>query len=263
MIIVENFINKCHNNLINNQCEEYKNAYNYLSSRGLKKQSLIEHKIGYCAYKENLPPQVNHFGHDLSKVDIKDRGYSYFIRGRIIIPIYSEFNKIVGLSTRKPLCGKENTWWNLPKPFYKSHHLFLLDKSRKYIFDNNKAYIVEGYMDALILYQEGIKNVCAIMGTDLSMRKIGLLVRYCNNLCFCLDNDSNNAGENAKNRAINKIQELGFCNQVSVIDGIPIGIDPDEYIIKYGYEKFLSQERILTSEEINSICQKVKEENKN
>ena len=111
-------------------------------------------------------------------------------------------------------------------------------------------------MDAITLYQHGIKNVCALMGTRLSLRQIGLIARYCNNICMCLDSDNNQAGQKATKKNIENIlslEKLRFCDKISIIDGIPLGTDPDEFICKNGKDAFLSLEKEITQEDIEEI----------
>jgi DNA primase len=174
-----------------------------------------------------------------------------------VVPIYSEFGEAVGLATRKPSTAPGNSWWNMPAPFKKGNYLFMLDKARKAIFAKNKAYIVEGYMDALIPNQAGLDNVVSIMGTATTLRRIGLLARYCNNVCICMDADENKAGQNAQDLAVSLLRRFDFCESISVIMGLPIGVDPDEYVMEYGLNKFLSLEKTLSASEIRKICKEV------
>ncbi|MFA5314042.1 MAG: toprim domain-containing protein, partial [Methanomassiliicoccales archaeon] len=205
---------------------------------------------------EKIPSVIKSFGkeNEDSQYDM-----SYYIKGRIILPIYSEFGELVAFATRKPSASPGNSWWNLP--FKKSHYVFLLDKTRKYIFDSNKVYIVEGYMDAILLQQAGIRNVVSIMGTALTLRKIGLIARYCNNVCICMDADKNNAGQIAQSSSVCLFRKVDFCESISVIDGLPVGVDPDEYVIENGTDKFLAMEKTLTQAEIRKICSDVESRN--
>jgi len=255
MEVLEQFILHCHNNLIKENNEEIEKARKYLKEeRNLLDSALATHKIGYCCSNEIIPDEIRFFGinHD------KQCDCLSFIRGRIIVPIREEFGDFISLATRKPSSVGKNSWWNLPHPFQKGHHLFLLDKARQNMFLQNKVYIVEGYMDAITLNQFGIKNVVGLMGTSLTIRKIGLIARYCNNVCVCLDVDENNAGQNAKDRCICDLKSFEFCDSISVIDNLPVGVDPDEYIAESGKEKFLSLEKELSLQEIKKICRNVK-----
>lgn len=245
------FILECHNNLVKGENREAVVALEYLTKRNLLEQSIVTHKIGYCSSMTTLPDSIRFFGQEFSE-EKKKWDMSSFIRGRIIVPIFSEFNKAVGFATRVPSTLPGNTWWNVP--FKKSNHIYLLNKTRKEVFGQNKIYLVEGYMDALILYQSGMKNVGCIMGTALASRKIGLIARYCSNVCLCFDTDKNEAGQKAQKSAIAILKKFDFCDKISVIDNLPIGEDPDVFVMKYGLEPFLFNERVLKAIEIKKIC---------
>lgn len=248
------FILECHNNLVKGDSRETGVALEYLAKRNLLENSMITHNIGYCSNTTSLPDFIRFFGQE-SNEENKKWDMSSFIRGRVIVPIYSEFNKAVGFATRAPSTLPGNTWWNVP--FKKSNHIFMLNTTRKEVYKQNKIFLVEGYMDALTLYQQGIKNVGCIMGTALATRKIGLIARYCNNVCLCFDTDKNQAGQNAQKMAIVILKKFDFCEKISVIDNLPIGEDPDVFVIKHGADDFLSKERILKVSEIKRICKEI------
>ena len=255
----EKSINHWHNSLISaNNIPEVELAREYLKNRSISKESIITHKIGYVFSDEFIDDDMRYYRRN--ETDEMESDYNYFIRGKIIVPIYSEFGELISFATRSPTTEPGNSWWNFP--FKKSHHLFLLDKTRKNIFEGNKIYIVEGYIDAIMLYQNGINTVCAIMGTQLSPRKIGLITRYCNNICVCMDVDLNNAGQKAQEKAISTLKSFGYYDSLSIIEGLPEGEDPDVYITKHGKDSFLSLERKLSDQDIKKIHRKVLSEKK-
>lgn len=262
MSYLNHFVQKCHDNIINKSHSEIEIAKDYLSKRHINSESICLNKIGYCCHHDDIPREICFYGKTEQDIMVNGRGYEYFIKGKIIVPIYSEFGKLVGLATRTPSFEPGNSWWNLSKPFHKSEHLFLLNKSRKNIFDNNKIYLVEGYIDAIMLYQEGIKGVACLMGTKLSPRHVGLIARYCSNICLCLDVDKNQAGQKAQEKSIYIIKKFDFCDSISVIDGLPVGEDPDVFISKNGAQDFLKMERKMTESEINRIYRKISLSNK-
>jgi DNA primase catalytic core len=246
------FIKHCHNELVNGTGKEFDQARKYLiEDRKLIEKSWKYHTIGYCQRGFDLPDHIRYYGsinETEDKWDISRR-----IRGRIIVPIFSEFREVVAFATRVPTTEPGNPWWNLPKPFQKGNHLFLLDKARKEVYKKNKIYIVEGYIDALVLYQQGLQNVVAVMGTAYTLRKIGLTARYCNNVCLCFDSDPNEAGTKAKLLSIAMLAKYSFCESISTIDTLPLGEDPASYVGQNGLGKFLEMERILDEEEISKI----------
>jgi len=262
MSYLNQFVRQCHSNMIRAGGPEIRAAISYLHKRHIKESTIKTNLIGYCSNNQPIPDEICFYGKDKSSFDGKGSGYAYFIKGKIIVPIYSEFGRLEGFATRKPSFEPNNTWWNISKPFHKGNHLFLLDSARKFIYEKNKIYIVEGYMDALYLAQEGLDNVVSLMGTQLTARKVALIARYCNNICVCLDVDENQAGQKAQDKAIYTLKKFDFHESISVIDNIPVGEDPDEFVAKNGLGKFLSMERHLTEGEISGIYNKVRMINK-
>ena len=260
MSYLNQFVRQCHSNLLSNGSSEIREALGYLTKRGIKPSTIEKHLIGYCPNSQSVPNEICYYGKD--SYSGSGKGFAYFIKGRIVIPIYSEFGNIEGFATRKPSFEPGNTWWNISKPFHKGNHLFLLDSARKSIFDKNKVYLVEGYMDALYLSQEGLDNVVSLMGVYLTPRKVALIARYCNNICMCLDVDKNQAGQKAQNKAIYTLNKFDFYESISVIDDLPEGQDPDEFVAEKGMKTFLEKERQLTSAEITKICKEVRAANK-
>lgn len=251
------FIKECHSQLINGKDRESEIARRYLlNDRKLLDKSLKCHTIGYCRNDCKIPDPIRFYG-TYDKNESERWNISRKIRGRIIVPIFDEFGEVVAFATRVPTTEPGNPWWNLPSPFKKGNHLFLLDKARREVFAKNKIYIVEGYADAYMLYQHGVKNVVAIMGTALSLRKVGLIARYCNNVCLCFDTDENDSGGKAKRLSTVILQKFNFCDEISVIDTLPMKEDPASFVSENGIDKFLAMERILDEEEIQKICVEV------
>lgn len=251
---LSNFINTCHSNLINDKNAEIKDTKDYLECRRITDESIVIHKLGYCYEDMDIPNEIRKYGKEIDSTC----DYSYRIKGKLIVPIFSEFGDPVGLATRTPSFESGHKWWNLPKPFHKGCHLYLMDKARKVVFEENKIYIVEGYMDAISLYQNGIKNVGGLMGTALTIRKIGLISRYCDNVCLCLDRDENEAGQKAQEVSIITLNRFAFCDKISCIDDLPMKEDPASYLIKHSTQDFLKLERIIKPIEIQKIIKKAK-----
>jgi len=225
---LQHFVNDCHKNLTTSSDGEVVKSRSYLIQRKISDESISTHVIGYCNEETDIPDEIKYFGNKEVSYE-GDKGYSSFIKGKLIVPIYDEFDQLVAFATRKPSFKEGNTWWNLPFP--KGNHLFLLNKTRKEIFNQNKIYIVEGYIDALLLYQEGLKNICGIMGTHLSPRQIGLLLRYCNNVCACLDIDENRSGQKGSDKIIAMLKDFGFYEDLWVIDTF-MGVNNDKTMLE-------------------------------
>jgi len=246
------FIKDCNKYLFNQSSGESLIARNYLKDRGFKNETINFHKVGYCPRNKFVDSIL---WDDGSSKDGPKSLYN-FIRGHIIVPIYDEFGEPTALATRKPSKEKGNSWWNLP--FKKGNHIYLFSKSREFVFNKNKIYLLEGYVDGLILYQEGLKEVGVLMGTKFTLRMVGLIARYCDSVCVCMDTDENESGQYARNKIIDTLHTIGSCSTISVIN-LPLKVDPDEYVLKNGLKQFLSLEETLTKDQLNKIHQEVKD----
>ena len=216
-------------------------ALNYLkSSRGLSEDTIVDFEIGYCGMKSEVPGETK-----------EEKQLNRNLNGKITIPIRSEFGDFLAFAVRSPSAG-EKGWWN--QPFEKNNNLFMLNKSREEVIKTSKAYVVEGYFDGIIPYQCNIKNIGSLMGVSLGHRKIGLLARYCDKVCLVYDMDVKNkttqvaAGQLARAKSINELYQYGW-KDISAIS-LPVGVDPDEFVIKNGKDAFLALERTLTQEDI-------------
>ena len=111
--------------------------------------------------------------------------------------------------------------------------LFGLNVAKRNLTD--KIVIVEGYMDAISLYQRGINNVVASLGTALTEHQGRLLGKYAKQIIIGYDADG--AGQAATMRGLEILQKLGYDVRVLQLDD-PTVKDPDEYVIKNGTGRF-------------------------
>ncbi|MFA7219431.1 MAG: toprim domain-containing protein [Synergistaceae bacterium] len=251
------FVQDCHSELINGTDQEIEEARQYLKNdRKILEESLKCHTIGYCKKDFDIPDLIRFYG-TANKPKEEKWDISRRIKGRIIVPIFSEFGKVVAFATRVPTTEPGNPWWNLPSPFQKGNYLFLMDKARKHIYEKNKVYIVEGYIDAITLFQSGLKNVVAVMGTAYTLRKVGMTARYCNNVCLCFDTDPNGSGQKAKFMATAILNKYAFCESISTIDALPMKEDPASFVSINGLSEFLKMERVMDENEIIKIYSEV------
>lgn len=116
--------------------------------------------------------------------------------------------------------------------YSKGRQLFGLNIAKK--SGSNKIIIVEGYMDAISLYQRGITNVVASLGTALTEAQGRLLRKYASQIIIGYDSDG--AGQSATMRGMEILQNLGCDIRILQLDGD--AKDPDEYVIKYGSGRF-------------------------
>lgn len=156
--------------------------------------------------------------------------------GRIIFPIFSANGRVIAFAGRI-LENKEGAAKYLNSPesiiYVKGRVLYGLSFSKDEIRKLDKAILVEGYMDLISLYQNGIKNVVAVSGTALTEDQVQLLSRYTKNVVLLFDADT--AGIKASMRSI----ELLLKRDIEVkIATLPSGEDPDSYINKFGKDEF-------------------------
>lgn len=120
-------------------------------------------------------------------------------------------------------------------PLYsKSEILYGLWNNREYVNAGRTLILVEGYFDMLGLYDAGIRNVAALCGTSLNEKHIGRIKRYADRVCLLLDPDE--AGRQAAKKNTLLLAKHGIeCASTK----LPDGLDPDEYVAKYGSEKLL------------------------
>ena len=228
-----------HKNLISN-----KEALIYLNRRNISSKTITKFGLGYARdewedlYKYLLSKKysiddIAKSGLVLPKKSQKNQFYDRF-RNRIIFPVFNLTNKVIGFGGRV-LDQQLPKYLNSPETiiFSKGDHLYGLNNAKNYTKDG-QLIIVEGYMDVISLYQHGLRNVVASLGTALTKGQARLLNRYANEIIIAYDGDE--AGQKATLRALEVLASVG-C-KVKVLQ-LPKGIDPDEYIKKYKMEGFV------------------------
>ena len=225
-------------NLINNKNK----GYDYLRKRGLDDKTIKKFGLGFSYDSWNS--MMNYLlDKGYERQDLVDSGLithkvdgdKYFdrFRNRVMFPIFDYVGNVIGFGGRV-LDDSLPKYLNSPDSiiFNKRYNLYGLNFARKNI--NNKTLVlVEGYMDLISLYQYGIKNVVATLGTALTEQQGQLIKRYADTVILAYDSDD--AGIKAALRAIDILRKLDI--NVKVID-LQKSKDPDEYIRQYGLESF-------------------------
>jgi DNA primase len=109
--------------------------------------------------------------------------------------------------------------------YIKSRHLYGFNFSLQAVREKDFCIIVEGYLDFLIPYQNGIKNIAASLGTSLTDSQARLIKRYTKNVVMLYDGDS--AGEAASLRGLDIFLQEGMQVKVATL---PKGFDPDSFV---------------------------------
>ena len=160
-------------------------------------------------------------------------GYRDYFRNRVMFPIESLSNRFVGLAGRV-LDDSEPKYLNTMEShiYSKGRMLYGLNHSKDSIRKSGSAIIVEGYMDYLMLWKNGLRNVCAVCGTSFTQDQGRLLARYANHVYIM--NDGDRAGIRASVRAADELVTVGLESNIVVL---PEGEDPDSFVRKKGAEE--------------------------
>ena len=214
----------------------------YLKKRGLSKETITAFGLGYApASGTALVDHLRSEGvsdDDMLKLGLANNGknglYDKF-RDRVMFPIISTQDKVIGFGGRA-IADIKPKYLNSPESeiFLKKNNLFGLNLTKKEIDREGRAIIVEGYMDMISLYQNGVKNVAASLGTALTVNQARLLCRYSKNIVLSYDSDS--AGINAALRGIDVIIAAGGKPRVMHVTD---GKDPDDFIRVHGKDAFI------------------------
>ncbi len=215
-------------------------AKNYLAARGLKPEAIKGFNLGLAPGKwDGLISFLRAKNIGLSLMEkaglilAKDGGGYYDrFRNRIVFPIFDLKSRVVGFGARV-LDDSLPKYINSPEtPVYtKGRNLYGLNLSKDSIRDSDSAVVVEGYLDCLLPYQAGLKNIVASLGTALTLEQARLLKRYAGNVVMIYDPDA--AGEMATLRSL----DIFLDEEIEVrIATLPAGYDPDLFVRKNGIE---------------------------
>lgn len=219
----------------------------YLEKRGISASTLAEFGFGYAHDNRTaLKSRLLKMGFtenqllDCGLVIRPDSGGTSFdrFRNRIMIPIQDPQGRVIAFGGRSLDPEVQPKYLNSPETalFHKGSVVFNFHRARQAAFDADSVVVVEGYIDAIAVYQAGIKHVVATLGTAFTERQIGLLWRLAESPIVCFDGDK--AGEAAAYRALDRIlPELreGRSFRFAVLDN---GEDPDDLVRDRGRQGF-------------------------
>ena len=162
-------------------------------------------------------------------------GFYDRFRNRLMFPIFDINMQVAGFGGRV-MNDDHPKYMNSPEtPVYnKSRILYGLHQSKQYCRREGIVYIVEGYFDFLSLYQNGVKNAVASLGTALTSEHVRILKGYAKTMVLVFDSDA--AGINAAKRSIKIFMKEGVDTRILVL---PKGHDPDSYVLENGAEAFI------------------------
>ena len=232
-------------------------AQEYVKQRKLDNKTLKAFKIGYSGEYNELYKNLKAKGFKDEEILAtglvnKNNNGEYIdrFRKRLMFPIMDVSGRVVAFGGRKlenneKLAKYINSNENLI--YSKKKHLFAMNLAKQ--STSKKIILVEGYMDAISLYQRGFDNVVASLGTALTEEQGRLLRKYCEQVILSYDSDG--AGQEAIMRGLSILENQGCDARVLQMDGAK---DPDEYVIKYGSGRF----KLLIDNAISLVEFKIK-----
>ncbi len=222
----------------------------YMNLRGIETKTLRKFGVGYA--DGEWGSLLKHFEeHNISHEKLLEVGlisetngkkFDKF-RDRVMFPIINTGGKVIGFGGRS-LGDNEPKYLNSQESlvFRKKNNLYGLNLTRTDIGRLNYGILVEGYMDVISLYQHGIANVGASLGTALTENQAHLLKRYTDNVVIAYDSD--NAGILAAIRASEILYKEGLKSRVL---NVTSGKDPDDFVKTKGKEAFLKLVKLAPS----------------
>ncbi|AIQ65005.1 DNA primase [Paenibacillus stellifer] len=226
--------------------EHGKAAMEYLRSRKFSDQMIDQFQIGFAPDRwDTLLQFLERREFDLAEMEkggllssrSEGKGYIDRFRGRIIFPIANRAGKVVAFAGR--ILGEgQPKYLNSPdsKLFNKSRILYNLHQSKSSIRKTRQIVLFEGYGDVISAWDSDVHNGVATMGTSLTENHVSMMKALADEIVICYDGDR--AGQAAAMKAIPMLEGVGLRVKVAVL---PSGLDPDEFVTRYGGERFREQ----------------------
>lgn len=215
-------------------------AKSYLHNRGIDDELIKHFKIGLSLKEQdglvNLLVKKNYSIKDISLIGLSNMDKDLYIN-RIMFPLFNTNGDTIGFSGRIYNTKSDSKYINTRETliFKKGENLYNYHLAKDEARKEKSLIVVEGFMDVIRLYSIGVKNVVALMGTSLTKEQATLIKRTSTNIILMLDGD--NPGKKAIVNVGHILEEENL--RVNVV-ALPEELDPDEYILKYGKERFIN-----------------------
>jgi DNA primase len=226
-----------HKYLLRSQSAEAEGARGYLKDRRLERSTIEEFRLGFAPPwgSSGFLGAARKLGFDRSILDaaglVSSRGGERFV-GRITFPISDRRGRIMGFGARA-LGDAQPKYLNSPETeiFNKRDLLYGFPQVSETVRKERSALVVEGYTDVLMLYQSGIKNAVATLGTATTPGHLRMLSGYADRIYVLFDPDA--AGERAIERAAATAAELKLDLRV-----LRLPEDPADWLLMHPPEEF-------------------------
>ena len=229
-----------------NLMQKNNTGYKYLIKRGLDEKTIKSFGLGYSLDSwDSLKNFLLKSGYSIEEIkecglvgqSKKNNNYFDKFRNRVMFPIFDYKGNVIGFGGRvlddslpKYLNSEDTIIFN------KRYNLYGLNFARKHIGNSRTLILVEGYMDLISMYQYGVKNVVATLGTALTDAQGQLIKKFADNVVLSYDSDQ--AGINASLRAINILEK---CNLKAKVLDLGKSKDPDEFVRANGLDEMLKK----------------------
>lgn len=223
-----------------------KDGADYLKKRGMLPKTVTTFGLGFAPKSyEALLKHMKGLGYTEQElveaslaVERDGKVYDKF-RDRVMFPIIDVRGNVIGFGGRRIHEPEPDADYKPPKylnsgetiAFDKGKNLFALNLAKK--ADTKRIILVEGYMDVISVYQAGVQNIVATLGTAITENQAKLISKYAGEVLICYDMDE--AGRKAVLRAIDVFSAVGGKTKVVKLKGAK---DPDEYIRNSGIAMF-------------------------
>lgn len=242
-------INKLAGRFFFNNIAKSQVAQDYIKKRAININTVKKFGLGFALADNGLSKLLQSRGFKeedmiatglVGKSSATGKLYDKF-RDRFMFPIFDIRGRVVAFGGRSLESNEVMKAQRIPKYinspenliYTKGRHLYAMNLARKSNEKMKKILVVEGYMDVISPHQAGVTNVVASLGTALTEQQGRLLRQYADEIILSYDSDS--AGQMAIDRGLEVLRSLGVQAKVLQMTGAK---DPDEYILKYGPERF-------------------------
>lgn len=241
-------INKEAGRFFYNNLEKSEQAKEYMIKRKLSYHTVRKFGLGFALDDNGLYKYLKEKGfkeEDMLATGLvgkTEKGYLYDkFKNRLMFPIFDVRGRVVAFGGRALASHEELKAQHIPKYvnspenliYTKGRHLYGLNLAKKNSEKMKRILVVEGYMDVISPHQAGITSVVASLGTALTEAQGKLIRQYAEEVVLSYDSDA--AGQKAIMRGLEIMQSLGVMAKVLQMEGAK---DPDEFVLKYGPERF-------------------------